>query len=48
MLVPFAKYNWNDQVKKDDMGRECSTNWGGEECVEDISGNLGEKRPIGR
>jgi hypothetical protein len=26
----FAKYNYNDQVNEDQIGRECSTN-GGEE-----------------
>jgi hypothetical protein len=24
--VLFAKYNYNDQVKENDMGRACSTN----------------------
>jgi hypothetical protein len=29
----FAKYNLNDQVKEDEMGRSCSTNKGEEECI---------------
>jgi hypothetical protein len=27
-LVLFSKYNENDQVKEDEMGRACSTNGG--------------------
>jgi hypothetical protein len=23
----FTKYNWNDQVKEDEIGRACSKNW---------------------
>jgi hypothetical protein len=29
----FAKNNYNDQVKKDEMVRACSTNGGEEECI---------------
>jgi hypothetical protein len=25
-LVLFAKYNWNNQVKKNEIGKACSTN----------------------
>jgi hypothetical protein len=32
-LVLFSKYNYNDQVKRDEMGRPCSTNGGEEECI---------------
>jgi hypothetical protein len=32
-LVLFSKYNQNDQVKEDEMGRACSTNGGEEECM---------------
>jgi hypothetical protein len=32
-LVLFAKYNYNDQVKEDVMGRACRMNGGAEECV---------------
>jgi hypothetical protein len=26
-------HNENDQVKEDEMGRECNTNWGEDECI---------------
>jgi hypothetical protein len=26
-------YNYNDQVKEDEVGRACDTNWGDEECI---------------
>jgi hypothetical protein len=29
----FTKYNYNDQVKEDEMRRVSSTNGGEEECV---------------
>jgi hypothetical protein len=32
-LVLFTKYNWNDEVKEDEMGRACSTNGVEEECI---------------
>jgi hypothetical protein len=25
--VLLAKYNWNDEVKEDEMVKECSMNW---------------------
>jgi hypothetical protein len=31
--VLFAKYNWNDQVEEDKMGRACCTHWGEAECM---------------
>jgi hypothetical protein len=31
-LYSFAKYNFNDQVNKDETSRACST-IGGEECI---------------
>jgi hypothetical protein len=34
--LPLAKYNSNDEVKKDVMGRACSTNAGEVECIKDI------------
>jgi hypothetical protein len=34
--VLFGKYNQNDQVKENEMGRTCSTNGGEEECIEDF------------
>jgi hypothetical protein len=32
-LYSSTKYEWNDQVTDDKVGRECSTNRGEEECV---------------
>jgi hypothetical protein len=37
------KYNYNDQVKKDEMGGACSTNRGEEECIYDIGGKARRK-----
>jgi hypothetical protein len=34
--VPFSKYNYNDQVKEDEMGWACSTNGGEEESQKEI------------
>jgi hypothetical protein len=28
-----VRYNWNYQVKEDEMGRACSTCWEEEECI---------------
>jgi hypothetical protein len=33
ITVHFAKYNYNDQVKEDEMGRACSTLETEDECV---------------
>jgi hypothetical protein len=30
------------------MGRACSTNWGDEECIRILVGNLEGKKPLGR
>jgi hypothetical protein len=32
-FVLLAKYNKNDQVKENEMGRPCSTKGGEEECI---------------
>jgi hypothetical protein len=32
-FILLAKHNENDQVKDDEMGSECSTNSGEEECI---------------
>jgi hypothetical protein len=32
------KYNQNDQIREDAMGRACSTNWIEEDCIKDIGG----------
>jgi hypothetical protein len=34
----FAKYNYNDEVKVDEMGRAPSTNVAEEECLLNIAG----------
>jgi hypothetical protein len=39
----FAKYNSNDQVKEDEMGRACSANGEEEECIEDFGGKARRK-----
>jgi hypothetical protein len=31
--VHFAKYNENDKVKEDEIGRACSIHGGEEECI---------------
>jgi hypothetical protein len=33
ITVLLAKYNYNDQVKEDEMGVACSTKRGEEECI---------------
>jgi hypothetical protein len=40
------KYNQNDQVKEDEMGRACSTNGGEEECMSDIGGKARRNETI--
>jgi hypothetical protein len=37
------KYNWNDQVKEDEVGKAYSTNVGEEEYIEDIGGKARRK-----
>jgi hypothetical protein len=32
-LYSSPKYDWNDKVMDDKVGRDCSTNRGEEECV---------------
>jgi hypothetical protein len=32
-LVIFAKCNWNDQVKEDEMSMAYNMNWEGKECL---------------
>jgi hypothetical protein len=36
-------YNYNDQVKKDEMRRACSANEDAEECIKDIGGKAKRK-----
>jgi hypothetical protein len=33
MIVDFAKYNLNNQVKEDEVGGACSPNGGKEKCI---------------
>jgi hypothetical protein len=42
-MMSFAKYDQNDRVKEDEMGRACSTNEEGEECIQDICGKARRK-----
>jgi hypothetical protein len=44
----LPKYNLNDQVKEDELGRECGTNGGEEECIQDIGGKSRRKETIGK
>jgi hypothetical protein len=32
-ILFFAKYNYTEQVKEDEMGRACDTHGGEEECI---------------
>jgi hypothetical protein len=44
----FSKYNWNDQVKEDEMVRACSMNRGEKECIQDIGGKARRKKTSGK
>jgi hypothetical protein len=33
IAIRISLYNWNDQVKEDEMGRAGSTNGGKDECI---------------
>jgi hypothetical protein len=46
-LIFMYIYKIRDQVKEDEMGRECN-NCGEEECIYDIGGKAEGKRPLGR
>jgi hypothetical protein len=46
-LVLFAKYNYNDEVKENEMGRACRTH-GAENEYRVLLGKLEGKRPLGR
>jgi hypothetical protein len=43
LFLLFAKYNQNDEVEKDEMGRTCSTNRNEKESIYVISGKAGKK-----
>jgi hypothetical protein len=44
----LLKYNWNDQIKEDEMDRVCSTHGGGEECIQGFDGKARRKVTRGR
>jgi hypothetical protein len=46
--VLFAKYNYNDQVKEDEIGRTCSTNGKKMNAYRILVENPEGKRPLGR
>ena len=39
MLCTPSKYHSDDQVKKTEMGRTCSTYGGDERCIQGVSGD---------
>jgi hypothetical protein len=41
-------YYWGDQIKKNEMGEECSTFRGEERCVQGLVGKPERMRPLGR
>jgi hypothetical protein len=43
-----AKYNENDQVMEDEMGRLCSMNWAKKHAYRILMGKSKGKRPLGR
>jgi hypothetical protein len=44
----FIRYNQNDQVKEDEMGRACSTHGREEGSMQAFGGKLEGKRLLGR
>jgi hypothetical protein len=46
--VLFAKYNWNNQVKEDEMGGSCSTNGEKRNKYRLLVGKPEGKRQLGR
>jgi hypothetical protein len=42
-FVLFAKYNYNGQVKEDEVGRVCSTNGGKRNAYRILVGKPGDK-----
>jgi hypothetical protein len=46
--VLFSKYNYNDQVKEDEMGRACSKNGEKRNLYRLLVGKSEGKRPLGR
>jgi hypothetical protein len=48
LIILFSKYNLNDQVKEDEMGRACSMNWEKRDAYRILVGKPAGKRPLGR
>jgi hypothetical protein len=44
----FVKYNYNDEVKEDEIGRACSTNREKRNAYRILMGKPDGKRPLGR
>jgi hypothetical protein len=44
----FARYNYNYQIKEDEMGRACSTNGEKRTAYRILVGNPEGNRPLGR
>jgi hypothetical protein len=44
----FAKYDYNDQVMEDEMGRAYSTNWDRRNACRILVGKPEGKRPVAR
>ena len=38
----------SDQIKKNEMGRACSTYRGNERCIQGVGGEIERKTPLGR
>jgi hypothetical protein len=48
LLVLFSKYNYDDQVKKDEIGRACRTNGKKRNAYRILVGKPEGKRPLER
>jgi hypothetical protein len=42
----ITKYYWNDQIKKDEMGRTCSAHGKDEKLIQVLAGNYEGKRTL--
>jgi hypothetical protein len=47
-MLPFAKYNQNDQLKEDEVGKECSTHGEKRNSYRVLVRNPNGKSPLGR
>jgi hypothetical protein len=48
VILLFTKYNWNNQVEEDEMGRPCNTNGEKRSAYRLLVGKPEGKRPLGR